>query len=159
MEKSDQHTTRFPRSVRVWSQTIRISHGECIATFREIINIFVQIYCPWEEGLLTQSIAQRPSDPWVRTQLLSHNSQWDSREKTSFYWQPATRLTMFISPACDQYVQHLLTGVNSSVLNWHRRGLQPWRHWLFTYHSSAFPTDCLPFPPMGPAQSPVYPRI
>jgi hypothetical protein len=32
------------------------------------------------------------SDPRVRTQLLSHNSHWDSGEKTSFYWQPATRL-------------------------------------------------------------------
>jgi hypothetical protein len=35
MGKSDQHTTRIPRSVRVWSQTIRISRGQCIATFHE----------------------------------------------------------------------------------------------------------------------------
>jgi hypothetical protein len=78
---------------------------------------------PWEEGLLTQSTARQSSDPRVRTQLLSHNSQWGSGEKTSFCWQPTTRLTRPITLACDRYVQYLLTGVNPSVLNQHRRGL------------------------------------
>jgi hypothetical protein len=41
------------------------------------------------------------------------------------YWRSATRLTGPISPVCDRYVQYLLTGVNPSVLNQHRRGLQP----------------------------------
>jgi hypothetical protein len=31
--KPDQHAIRIPHSVRVWSQTIRISHGQRIATF------------------------------------------------------------------------------------------------------------------------------
>jgi hypothetical protein len=35
------------------------------------------------------------------------------------------RLTRPISPACDQYIQYLLTRANSSVLNWHRRGGNP----------------------------------
>jgi hypothetical protein len=121
--KPDQYTTHIPRLVREWSHTIRISHGQCIATFHEVINRFVQIHCPWEEGLLTQSTARQSSDPRVRTQLLSHNSQWGSGEKTSFCWQPATRLTRPITLACDRYVQYLLTGVNPSVLNQHRRGL------------------------------------
>jgi hypothetical protein len=37
----------------------------------------------------------------------------------------ATRLTGPISPACDWYVQYLLVEANPSVLNRHRRGLQP----------------------------------
>jgi hypothetical protein len=32
------------------------------------------------------------------------------------------RFTSHISPACDQYVQYLLTGVNLSILNRHRQG-------------------------------------
>jgi hypothetical protein len=71
----DQHTTRFPRSVRIWSTTICISRGPHIATFHTIVNRFEQIHCTQEEGLLTQSTAQHPSDPQVRTQLLSHSSQ------------------------------------------------------------------------------------
>jgi hypothetical protein len=73
--KPDQHATRFPRSVRIWSTTIRISHGPHIATFHTVVNRFEQIHCTQEEGLLTQSTAQRPSNPQVRTQLLSHSSQ------------------------------------------------------------------------------------
>jgi hypothetical protein len=33
--KPNQYTIRIPRSVCVWSQTIHISHGQRIATFRE----------------------------------------------------------------------------------------------------------------------------
>jgi hypothetical protein len=74
-EKPDQHVTHFPCSVRVWSTTIRISRGLYIATFHTIINRFEQIHCTREEGLPTQSTTRRPSDPLVRTQLLSYNSQ------------------------------------------------------------------------------------
>jgi hypothetical protein len=74
-EKSDQHATRFPCSVRVWSMTIRISRGPHIATFHTIVNRFEQIHCTQEEGLPTQSTARRSSDPRVCTQLLSHNRQ------------------------------------------------------------------------------------
>jgi hypothetical protein len=73
--KPNQHAIRFPRSVRVWSTTIRISRGPHIATFHIVVNRFEQIHCTREEGLLTQSTARRPSDPRVCTQLLSHNSQ------------------------------------------------------------------------------------
>jgi hypothetical protein len=121
-----------------------------MATFHIIINRFEQIHCTQEEGLLTQSTAHWPSDLWVRTRILSHNSQWSSGEKSSFCWQPTTRLTGPISPACDQYVQYLLTGTNPSVLNRHRWGLQPWRCRLFTYHSPTFPTSWLPFPLKAP---------
>jgi hypothetical protein len=59
----------------VWSTTIRISRGPHIAIFHTVINRFEQIHCTREEGLPTQSVARRPTDPRVRTQLLSHNSQ------------------------------------------------------------------------------------
>jgi hypothetical protein len=73
--KPDQHATRIPCSIRVWSQTIRILRGQYIATFRVVINKFEQIHCPREEGLLTQPTEQRLTSLWVCTQLLSHNSQ------------------------------------------------------------------------------------
>jgi hypothetical protein len=62
----------------------------------------------------------------------------------------ASRLTGPISPACDRYIQYLLTGANPSVLNQHRQGLQPWRCRLATYHSPTFPTSCLHFPLSAP---------
>jgi hypothetical protein len=61
--------------------------------------------------------------------------------------QVVTQLHQFtgpITPACDRYVQYLLARANSLVLNWHRRGLQPWRCRLSTHHSPTFPTDSPP---------------
>jgi hypothetical protein len=75
--------------------------------------------------------------------------------KPSIDRRSTTRLTRPISPACDQYIQYLLTEANPSVLNRHRRGLQPWRCRLSIYHSPTFPTSYLSFPPKGPAQSTV----
>jgi hypothetical protein len=46
----DQHVTRIPRSVRVWSQTICISRGSRIETFRVVINRFEQIHYPKKKG-------------------------------------------------------------------------------------------------------------
>jgi hypothetical protein len=52
--------------------------------------------------------------------------------------------------------QHVISTFNtcSSVLNQHRRGLQPWRCHHATSHSPTFPNDGLQFPPTGPARSP-----
>jgi hypothetical protein len=75
--------------------------------------------------------------------------------KPSIYRRPTTRLTGSISLACGRYVQYLLTGVNPSIFNRHRRGLQSWRCRLSTYHSPTFPTSCLPLTPKGPFRSPV----
>jgi hypothetical protein len=61
----------------------------------------------------------------VRTQLPFQNNKRISGEKPSSCWQSTTRLTRPISPACDWYVQYLLMEANPSVLNRHRRGLQP----------------------------------
>jgi hypothetical protein len=150
--KPDQHVTRFSRSVRVWSKTIRISHGPHIAIFYTVVNRFEQIHCTQEEWLPTQSTTRRLTDPRVHIQLLSHNNQWSSGEKSNFCWQPTTRLTGLISPVCDRYVQYLLAGANPSLLNRHRRGLQYWRCRFDTYRFLTFPTNCLHF---RPTRSPV----
>jgi hypothetical protein len=89
----------------------------------------------------------------VHTQFLSQVNKWSSRLKSSFCRWQVTRLTRPISPVCNRYVQYLLAGTNPSVLNRHRQGLQPWRYRLSTYHSPTFPTNCLSFPPKGPARS------
>jgi hypothetical protein len=69
--KSNQYATRFPRSIRVWSNTISISHDPHIATFRAVINNDGQSHCSQEKGLPAQSMTQWLTDPWVRTQFLS----------------------------------------------------------------------------------------
>jgi hypothetical protein len=123
--KSDQHTTRIPHSVYIWSQTICISRGQCKATFHVVINGVEQGHYSWEKGLSTQSIARRLIDPRVHTQFLFQDSHWNSGAKSAIYWWPATRLTGLISPACDWYIQYLLRRANPLELNWHRQGLQP----------------------------------
>jgi hypothetical protein len=72
--KPDQHATRIPRSVRIWSQTIRISCGQRIATFHEVVNSDRLSHCSREKGLPTQYTACRLIDPQVRTQFLSQDS-------------------------------------------------------------------------------------
>jgi hypothetical protein len=47
--KPDQHETCFPRSVRVWFKTIRISRGPHIATLREAVNRVEQGHCSTEK--------------------------------------------------------------------------------------------------------------
>jgi hypothetical protein len=77
-----------------------------------------------------------------------------SREKSSSGWQPTTRLTGPISPACDRYIQYLFAGANRTVLNRHSRGLQPCRCRLAIYPLSDLPNQLSPLSPSGPAQSP-----
>jgi hypothetical protein len=69
------------------------------------------------------------------------------------------RFIRLITPPCDRCVQYLLTGVNPSVLNRHRWGLQSWRCQLATSHFPTFPIDGLHFPPKGPTRSLVYPSF
>jgi hypothetical protein len=85
--------------------------------------------------------------PYPISLLSQPLKQWG---KGTHLLMAATRLTGLISPACNRYIQYLLTGANPSVLNRHRRGLQPWRCWLATYHSPTFPTNCLHLPLRAP---------
>jgi hypothetical protein len=61
---------------------------------------------------------------------------WSRGEKFAKVVTQLHPLTGPISPSCDQYVQYLLTGANSSVLNRHWRGLQPWRCRLSPHHTA-----------------------
>jgi hypothetical protein len=64
------------------------------------------------------------------------------------------QLTGPISTACDRYVQYLLVGANRTILNRHRRELQPWRCRLATYPLLDLPNQLSPLSPKGPARSP-----
>jgi hypothetical protein len=148
-------THTLPTPVHVRPAYASCGQSPYVATFHTVIDRFEQIHCTREEWLPIQSTACRLSDPQVRTQLLSHDSQWSSRKKSSFCWQPTTRLTGPISPACDRYVQYLLVWANRTVLNQHRRGLQPWRCQLTTFPLPNLPSQLSPHSPSGPARSPV----
>jgi hypothetical protein len=150
--KPNQHATHFPRSVRVWPSTIRISRGPHIATFHESSTGLDR--CTALEKKCSQlQFSARLSGPWDPTQFLLQHNHWSSALKPNTYWRQTTRLIGPISPVCNQYVQYLLTGVNPSVLNWHKRRLQPWRCRLSTYHSPTFPISDLHFSPNGTTQS------
>jgi hypothetical protein len=116
--KPDQHTTRHPRLVRVWSKTIRISCGQRIATLRETPILLDRVTAP--EKRAPDTIHSTPSDRSVGSYPVSLPSQpMKQWRKPNICRQQATRLTGLISPACDWYVQYLLTGANPSVLNQH----------------------------------------
>jgi hypothetical protein len=100
-----------------------------------------------------------PQLGWVirrsTTQFLSQDYHWSSNESQASVDNKLHQFTGLITPTCDRYIHYLLAGVNLSILNWHRQGLQPWRCRISTYHSSTFPTSGLHFSPKGPARSPV----
>jgi hypothetical protein len=73
--KPDQHTTHFPRSVRVWPSTIRISCGPHIVIFREMQTDLDGSHCSQEKGLPTQSTTYWLTDLQVRAQFLSRANQ------------------------------------------------------------------------------------
>jgi hypothetical protein len=71
---------------------------------------------------------QRQTDPAIVLGgliLLPMRQPWSRERGFGPMVTQLHQLTGPISPACDRYVQYLLTGVNPSVLNRHRWGLQP----------------------------------
>jgi hypothetical protein len=107
-----------------------------------------------ETGPYTQKKSWQPKTDWPDHRLRSpHDSLGVGERGFSQVVTQLHQLTGPITPACDRYVQYLLVGANPSILNWHRRGLQPWWCQLSTNHSPSFLTDGLHFPPKGPAQS------
>jgi hypothetical protein len=75
------------------------------------------------------------------TQFLSQHNHWSSNESQASVDYRIHWFTGPITPACDLYVQYLLTGGNPSILNWHRRWVQPCRCQLMTSHSLNFSTN------------------
>jgi hypothetical protein len=67
--------------------------------------------------------------PWSRGERFQPSGD----TTTSAYWTHNTSMRSVHSI--------LAHGANPSVLNRHRRGLQHWRCYLSTHHSSTFPTD------------------
>jgi hypothetical protein len=151
------HTLPTPVHVQLMYASCRQS--PYVITIHESSTYLDGSHYSWEKRLPIQSTARQLTDPRVGAQFLSQANQWRSRLKPSFCWWQATRLTGPISPACDRYVQYLLAGANSSILNQHRKGLKPWRSWLSTYHSPTFPTSYLSFPPKGPTRSQVINQL
>jgi hypothetical protein len=92
---------------------------------------------------------------WVSSFLLPCDSPGVGERSFDPMVTQLHQLTGSISPACDRYVQYLLTGANPSVLNWHRRELQPWRCWPATYPLPDLPNQLSPLSPNSPARSPV----
>jgi hypothetical protein len=115
-----------------------------------VIDQVEQGHCSWEKGLPTQSPARWLTDPWVRTQFLSRANLEAMGAKPSICQRQATRLIGPISPACDQYIQNLLTGTYPSVLNRHRRGLPHRNLRITTTLSPPFPSECSTGPPNWP---------
>jgi hypothetical protein len=145
-EENPTNTTRtLSTPVHVCTAYASYGRSPYVATFRETSTDLDRSHCSREKGLLTQSTVRRLTDLWVHTQLLCRANQWSRGRKSSSWRWPTTRFIGPISPSCDRYVQYFLTGANSSVLNRHKRRLQPWRCRLSTYHSSTFPTSYLPF--------------
>jgi hypothetical protein len=155
MRKSDQHNTYA-------SHTSPTTPGIC---FLRVVPVHSNL--SWvvdrvghshfsREKRAPDTIYSTPTDrsasPYPVSLPIQLVNQW---RKLNICQQQATRLTEPISPTCDRYVQYLHTGANTSVLNRHRRGLQPWRCQLSTYHSPTFLSDGLYFPPKGLARSQV----
>jgi hypothetical protein len=123
--KLNQHGTHISHSVRVWSQTIRIAYDQCIATFHVVINRVEQDHYSEKKG--SWHNPQHVGRP-IRGYVPCFSPKTTIEEvgaKPIFCWRPATRLIGPISLACDRYIQYLLIGAIPSVLNRHRRGLQP----------------------------------
>jgi hypothetical protein len=133
---------RFLRAVHVCgnlSQAI-ISVGQTLLLPRERAPDTTPSPAEWSAGPSTSFSPNIVIEAVMKVKHLLMNK---------LYW-----FTWPITPACDRYVQYLLVRVNPSVLNLHRRRLQPWRCRLSTYHSPTLLTDGLHFPPNGPARSP-----
>jgi hypothetical protein len=107
-----------------------------------------------EEVLTTKHRLAQPSS-WVASFLLPCDNPRVGKRGFGLMVTQLLQLTGCISLVCDRYVQYLLTEANLSVLNQHRRVLQPWRYWFATCHSPTFPTSCPHFSPKGLIWSPV----
>jgi hypothetical protein len=132
MGKSDQHGTCFPRSVRVWPRTIRISCGPHIATLRETPIDLDEFHCSREKGLPTQSTTRRLIDPRVRTQFLSRVNQWSSRRKPRSCRWPTTMLIGPINTDTDG-------GYSLEGAGFPHTTPRPSQPTTFTFHLSASP--------------------
>jgi hypothetical protein len=109
-----------------------------------------------DPNIIPSTLTDRSADPYTVSLPSQPMKQW---RKPNIHQQQATRFTGPISPACDRYVQYLLTGANRTVLNRHRWVLQPWRCRLVTYPLPDLLNQLSPLSPSGPARSPFQPSF
>jgi hypothetical protein len=102
--------------------------------------------------IIRNTSADRSTGPYPVSLPSQPMKQW---RKPNIHQQQATRFIGPISPACGRYVQYLLMGANRTVLNRHRRGLQPCRCRLFTYPLPGLPNQMSPLSSSAPAWSPI----
>jgi hypothetical protein len=107
-----------------------------------------------EEVLATKDRLTQPSS-WVASLLFPCGSPGVGERSFGLMVTQLPQLTRLISPACDRYVQYLVTGANPSVHNRHSRGLQSWRCRLATYPFPDLPNQLSSLFPNGPARSPI----
>jgi hypothetical protein len=100
--------------------------------------------------MATEDRLAQPSS-WVTSFPLPHDNLGVGQKGFGQVVTQIHQITGPISPACDRYVQYLLTGTNSSILNRHRRAL-PHRNLRITITLSP------PFPSKCSTSSPNWPR-
>jgi hypothetical protein len=96
------------------------------------------------EELLTTKDRLAQLSSWVASFLLPCDSPGVGVRGFDPMVMQLHQLTGPILPTCYRYVQYLLTGTNPSVLNRHRRELQPWRCRLATYPLPDLPNQLSP---------------
>jgi hypothetical protein len=119
-------------------------------TLHTVVNRFEQIHCTWEEGLPTQSTALWPTDPRVRTQLLSHNNQRAVGKSQA----PVDNRLLGLP---DPYHRHVIGTFNTYSRGPTERslidtggGYNLGGAGLPHTHSPTFPTNCPHFPLVAP---------
>jgi hypothetical protein len=124
-EKPDQHDTHAShanlRTSGVHFLRVVPIHGN----ISWVTNRVGQSHCSREKrapDTIHSIPADRSTGPYPVSLSSQPMKQW---RKANICRQQTTRLIGYISPACDQYVQYLLTRANTSVLNRYKWGLQP----------------------------------
>jgi hypothetical protein len=140
--KLDQHDTCISHSVRVWSQTIRISRGQHIATFRIVINKVEQGHCSRGKrapDTFHSTPADRSAGPYPISLLSQPLKQWGQSQPSvdgrllglpgSYHWYAIGTFN-----TCSRWsTNRSLTDTGG--------GYKPWRCRFSTHHSSTFLTD------------------
>jgi hypothetical protein len=124
-------TCTLPMLVHVCHLYTSCKQSPYVKTFHGFINKVEWIHCSQEIGTpnyILSTSADQIADSHPISLLTATKAVGKAMGKSqASVDNQLHRCIGPISPACDQYIQYLLVGINPSVLNRHRRGLQPWR--------------------------------
>jgi hypothetical protein len=121
--KPDQHATYTSYSSPRTPDVRFLRQSPYVITFHWLPRSQNRPLYP-EEVLATKDRQVQPSS-WVASFLLPCDTLGVGERGFGPMVTQLHQLTGLISPSCDQYVQYLHAGANRTVLNRHRRGLQP----------------------------------